>query len=94
MSRGWGMSYGKVLRKFVNELESKVKGDEDLYSYLLKVKENLNYTPKIDKDYLEFYTKVFSQELEHLNDGCDLETSINILYSTNERICNLQDSYY
>ena len=40
------MSYGKVLRKFINELESKVKGDEDLYSYFLKVKENLNYTPK------------------------------------------------
>lgn len=59
------MSYGKVLRRFINELGSKVKGDEDLYSYFLKVKENLNYTPKIDKDYSEFYTKVFSQELEN-----------------------------
>ena len=75
------MSYRTVLRKFVIELESKVKG-------------TLNYTPKIDKDYLDFYTKVFSQELGCLSDGCDLETSINILYSTNERVCNLQDSYY
>lgn len=88
------MSYGKALRKFVTELESKVKGDEDLYPYFLRVKETLNYTPNIDKDYLELYTKVFSQELNHLSDGCDLETSINILYSTNERVCNLQDSFY
>lgn len=88
------MSYEKVLTKFVNELESKIKGDEELYSYFLKVKETLNYDPKIDKEYLEFYTKVFSQEIEHLHDECDLETSINILYSTNERVCNLQDSYY
>ena len=88
------MSYRAVLRKFVTELESKVKEDEDLYPYFLRVKETLNYTPKIDKEYLDFYTKVFSQELGHLSDGCDLETSINILYSTNERICNLQDSYY
>lgn len=87
------MSYGEVLRKFVTELETKVKGDKELYLYFLKVKETLNYTPKIDKDYLKFYTKVFSQEL-NLHDGCDLETSINILYSTNERVCNLQDSYY
>lgn len=88
------MSYEAVLRKFVTELESKVKGQKDLYSYFLKVKETLNYTPKIDKDYLKFYTKVFSQELGHLSDGCDLETSINILYSTNERVCNLQDFLY
>lgn len=88
------MSYKEVLTKFVNDLESKIKSDEELYSYLLKVKETLNYDPKIDKEYLEFYTKVFSQELENLHDGCDLETSINILYSTNERVCNLQDSYY
>lgn len=88
------MSYKEVLTKFVNDLESKIKSDEELYSYFLEVKETLNYDPKIDKEYLEFYTKVFSQELENLHDGCDLETSINILYSTNERVCNLQDSYY
>lgn len=88
------MCYKETLLRFVEELESLVKEDKELYLYFLKVKETLNYTPKIDKDYLEFYTKVFSQELNHLSNGCDLETSINILYSTNERVCNLQDSYY
>lgn len=87
------MCYKETLLRFVEELESLVKEDKELYPYFLKVKETLNYTPKIDKDYLEFYTKVFSQELNHLSDGCDLETPINILYSTNERVCNLQDSY-
>ena len=42
------MSYGAILRKFVTELESKVKGEEDLYPYFLRVKETLNYTPKIE----------------------------------------------
>lgn len=32
------MSYGEVLRKFITELETKVKGDEDLYPYFLRVK--------------------------------------------------------
>ena len=54
------------------------------------VEKTLDFEPNVDERFLDFYTGVLEEELKFLKEGSDLENSINILYSTNEKICNLQ----
>lgn len=83
------MTYKEVLLAFSKELEERTKSDEGLHFYYKQVKKTLNFEPNVDERFLSFYTRVLQDELEYLKGGSDLETAINILYSINEKVCNL-----
>jgi hypothetical protein len=82
------MTYREALLAFSNELKERTKSDEELHFFYQQVEKTLNFEPNADSRILSFYTKVLLQELNFLREGSDLETSINILYSTNEKVCN------
>lgn len=82
------MSYKEALMAFSNELKERTKSDEELHFFYQQVKKTLNFEPKAETRVLSFYTGVLREELEILKEGSDLENSINILYSTNEKVCN------
>ena len=74
---------------FRNELREKTKSNEELHFFYQQVEKTLNFEPKADERFLNFYARVLEEELEFLKEGSDLETAINILYSVNERVSNL-----
>lgn len=82
------MSYKEALMAFSNELKERTKSNEELHFFYQQVEKTLNLEPKADPRVLSFYTGVLREELEILKEGSDLENSINILYSTNEKVCN------
>lgn len=82
------MSYKEALMAFSNELKERTKSDEELHFFYQQVEKTLNFEPKAETRVLSFYTVVLREELEILKEGSDLENSINILYSTNEKVCN------
>lgn len=82
------MSYKEALIAFSNELKERTKSDEELHFFYQQVEKTLNFEPKVESRVLSFYTEVLREELEILKEGSDLENSINILYSTNEKVCN------
>jgi len=82
------MSYKEALMAFSNELKERTKSDEELHSFYQQVEKTLNFEPKAEPRILSFYTGVLKEELEILKEGSDLKNSINILYSTNEKVCN------
>lgn len=82
------MSYKEALIAFSNELKERTKSDEELHFFYQQVEKTLNFEPKTESRVLSFYTGVLKEELEILKEGSDLENSINILYSTNEKVCN------
>ena len=82
------MTYREALLAFSNQLKERTKSDEELHFFYQQVEKTLNFEPNADSRILSFYTKVLLQELNFLREGSDLETSINILYSTNEKVCN------
>lgn len=82
------MSYREVLMAFSNELKERTKSDEELHFFYQQVKKTLNFKPNVEPRVLSFYTGVLVEELEFLKEGSDLENAINILYSTNEKVCN------
>lgn len=82
------MSYKEALMAFSNELKERTKSNEELHFFYQQVEKTLNFEPKADPRVLSFYTRVLKEELEILKEGSDLENSINILYSTNEKVCN------
>lgn len=82
------MSYKEALTAFSNELKERTKSDEELHFFYQQVEKTLNFEPKAEPRILCFYAKVLEEELEILKEGSDLENSINILYSTNEKVCN------
>lgn len=82
------MSYKEALIAFSNELKERTKSDEELHFFYQQVEKTLNFEPKAEPRVLSFYTGVLKEELEILKEGSDLENSINILYSTNEKVCN------
>lgn len=84
------MSYKEALMAFSSELKERTKSDEELHFFYQQVEKTLNFEPVGDERFLEFYTKVLEEELTHLKKGSDLENAINILFSTNEKVCNLQ----
>lgn len=82
------MSYKEALTAFSNELKERTKSDEELHFFYQQVEKTLNFEPKAEPRILSFYSGVLNEELEILKEGSDLENSINILYSTNEKVCN------
>lgn len=82
------MSYKEALIAFSNELKERTKSNEELHFFYQQVEKTLNFEPKAEPRVLSFYTGVLREELEILKEGSDLENSINILYSTNEKVCN------
>ena len=82
------MSYKEALIAFSNELKERTKSNEELHFFYQQVEKTLNFEPKEEPRILLFYTGVLREELEILKEGSDLENSINILYSTNEKVCN------
>lgn len=82
------MSYKEALMAFSNELKERTKSNEELHFFYQQVEKTLNFEPKAEPRLLSFYTGVLEEELEILKEGSDLENSINILYSTNEKVCN------
>lgn len=82
------MSYKEALTAFSNELKERTKSDEELHFFYQQVEKTLNFEPKAEPRILFFYTGVLKEELEILKEGSDLENAINILYSTNEKVCN------
>lgn len=82
------MSYKEALIAFSNELKERTKSNEELHFFYQQVEKTLNFEPKAEPRVLSFYTGVLKEELEILKEGSDLENSINILYSTNEKVCN------
>lgn len=82
------MSYKEALIDFSNELKERTKSSEELHFFYQQVEKTLNFEPKAETRVLSFYTGVLREELEILKEGSDLESSINNLYSTNEKVCN------
>lgn len=82
------MTYREALLAFSNELKERTRSDEELHFFYQQVEKTLNFEPKSESSVLEFYTRVLLEELNFLREGSDLETSINILYSTNEKVSN------
>lgn len=82
------MSYKEILLAFSKELKERTKSDKELSFFYSNVEKTLNFEPNVNERFLSFYTRVLQDELEYLKDGNDLETAINILYSTNEKVCN------
>ena len=84
------MTYTEALTAFSNELKERTKPYEELHFFYQQVEKTLNFEPNADDRFLNFYTRVLEEELKFLKEGSDLENAINILYSTNEKVCNLQ----
>ena len=82
------MSHKEALLAFSNELKERTKSDEELHFFYQQVEKTLNFEPNANEKSLNFYTRVLVEELSNLKEVRDLETSINILYSTNEKVCN------
>lgn len=82
------MTYREALLAFSNELKERTRSDEELHFFYQQVEKTLNFEPKSESSVLSFYTRVLLEELNFLREGSDLETSINILYSTNEKVSN------
>lgn len=84
------MSYKEALMAFSSELKERTKSDEELHFFYQQVEKTLNFEPVGDERFLDFYTGILVKELANLKEGSDLENAINILFSTNEKVCNLQ----
>lgn len=84
------MSYKEALMSFSNELKERTKSNEELHFFYQQVEKTLNFEPIGDERFLDFYSEVLEKELANLKEGSDPENAINILYSTNEKVCNLQ----
>ena len=82
------MSYKEALLALSNELKERTKFNEELHFFYQQVEKTLNFEPKAEPRVLSFYAGVLKEELEFLKEGSDLETAINILYSTNEKVSN------
>lgn len=84
------MSYKETLMAFSSKLKERTKSNEELHFFYQQVEKTLNFEPVGDERFLDFYTGILEKELEILKEGSDLENAINILYSTNEKVCNLK----
>jgi hypothetical protein len=84
------MTYKEALLAFINELKERTKPNEELHFYYKQIEKTLDFEPNADDRFLNFYTDILFKELTNLKEGSDLENAINILYSTNEKVCNLQ----
>lgn len=82
--------YKKTLEEFCSELQKKVKNTE-FESFFDAVYSTINFDVRIDVEHLEFYENAIQEEIEFLSDS-DLESSIAILHSINEKVRLLQSA--
>lgn len=102
--------YKKNMNSFCHTIEKYIQNDNSLKHYFTNVISNRSRVTSIDKikadktiqknysgelkKYIQFYNNVICEENEFLYDDTDVETSINILYSTDEKLNNkLQEIY-
>lgn len=82
--------YKRTLEEFCSKLHEKVKNTE-FESFFDAVYSTINFDVRIDVKYLEFYENALREEIEFLSDS-DLESSIAILHSINEKVGLLQSA--
>lgn len=80
--------YKRTLEKFCSQLQEKVKNTE-FESFFNAVYSTINFDVRIDIEHLEFYENALREEIEFLSNS-DLESSIAILHSINEKVTLLQ----
>lgn len=82
--------YKKTLEEFCSKLQEKVKNTE-FESFFDVVYSTINFDVSGDIAHLEFYENAIREEIEFLSDS-DLESSITILHSINEKVGLLQSA--
>lgn len=103
-------TYRENFKNYRSELERRVDGDEELkffYSNIISESIKVSILDKISSDkllqkkysndlikFLNFYSGVLSKETNFLKYNSDVENSINILHSNNDKLQNkLKDIY-
>lgn len=82
--------YKRTLEEFCSKLHEKVKNTE-FESFFDAVYSTINFDVRNDVEHLEFYENALREEIEFLSDS-DLESSIAILHSINEKVRLLQSA--
>lgn len=82
--------YKRTLEEFCSKLQEKVKNTE-FESFFDVVYSMINFNVRGDIAHLEFYENAIREEIEFLSDS-DLESSIAILHSINEKVGLLQSA--
>lgn len=82
--------YKRTLEEFCSKLKEKVRNTE-FESFFDAVYSTINFDARIDVEHLEFYENTLREEIEFLSDS-DLESSITILHSINEKVGLLQSA--
>lgn len=82
--------YKRTLEEFCSKLQEKVKNTE-FESFFDAVYLTINFDVRIDVEHLEFYENALREEIEFFADS-DLESSITILHSINEKVVLLQSA--
>lgn len=82
--------YKRTLEEFCSKLQEKVKNTEFEFFFDV-VYPTINFDVRIDVEHLEFYENALREEIEFLSDS-DLESSIAILHSINEKVGLLQSA--
>lgn len=102
--------YKKNMEIFRRTIEKYIQNDNSLKHYFTNVISNRSKVTSMDKikadktiqknysselkKFIKFYNEVICEENDFLYDDTDVETSINILYSTDEKLNNkLQEIY-
>lgn len=66
------MTYTEALMAFSSELKERTKPYEELHFFYQQVEKTLDFNPKADDRFLNFYTGVLEEELKFLKEGSDL----------------------
>ena len=82
--------YKRTLEEFCSQLQEKVKNTQ-FESFFDTVYSTINFDVKIDVEHLKFYENALREEIKFLSDS-DLESSITILHSINEKVRLLQSA--
>lgn len=86
--------YQFSLNRLLERVEHKLTklNDDELTYYFKQVKQHIVERPSIKSKYLEFYSRVFTEEYEFLSDDAtpdNIETVINIIASVSGKIKSL-----
>ena len=86
--------YQSALNRLLEQLDQQLieLNDDELTYYFKQVKQHIVERPSMEPKYLEFYSRVFSEEHEFLSDDAtpdNIETVINIIASVSGKIKNL-----
>lgn len=82
--------YKRTLEEFCSKLQERVKNTQ-FESFFDAVYSTINFDVRIDVEHLNFYENALREEIEFLS-GSDLESSITILHSINEKVGLLQSA--